>query len=240
MNKCVQYVSSELARREVIQPWVAPAAVWQSLLVPCQPCAKRRNGATHRRCRGWRLAFRGDRALSFQPVRTKVGTVRIALEGSFNMQRPEGARGSWENAPMQACTGAIIIRDSTSDTPLTRQHIDLANADQPGTTWHLQLGGVGSSEDGEWRRSVEVARWPSPPIDFMLLVELGIFLFQWDHWNDLRVREPWKRYVRDTEDLVLEHYVDALSTYWDQRSNKSSWLSMQCNQCGELSARLTQ
>ena len=237
MRDCVQYVIDELNRQGLVQPWVPASAVWEGILAPCQACRSTTKRPNHRKCRGWRLVFSGHQALIFRPTTMRKRTLQVSLEGCFDVQRPHTPRAPWEQAPMRECSAVLRLIDPASGKLLTRQHLDLANDGQSGTAWHLQLGGVGSTDDKEWRRVVAAARWPSGPIDFMLFVELALFLFHWDSWTDLRTRPAWRSYVQVTEDLVLPHYVDVLRGYLNQRTSQTSWLAKQCNIIGSLKPR---
>jgi hypothetical protein len=187
----VQYVEAELRRIGALERWVSSDVIWEGILSPCQSCRARASSSS-RRCTGWRLEFSGARALWLAPTSTHGKTIRVSLEGVFDLQRSRPGRGAWQTSPMRECTAAITLWHAEEDAVLTRQHVDLANAGQPGTVWHVQLGGVPSTADRAWVREVSPARWPAWPMDFMLFVELAVYLFHWAKWNELRKQMPWR------------------------------------------------
>jgi hypothetical protein len=237
MSECVAYVISELRRRSLIQSWIEASEIWQGVLAPCKSCASGKSN--NKKCRGWRLAFRDHQALVLVPAVIKKRSLQVAIEGQFDVQRGVGPPPFWSRNPMRECNGVLQVTDPLRSELLTRQHLDLANAGQPGTVWHLQLGGVGGGEDKEVLRAISALRWPAAPTDFVLLVELALFLFHWNDWSELRDRLPWRDFVQGAENLVLQHYRDALDSYWDQRGRFPSWLAMQCNLTGEIDPRPT-
>ncbi len=236
MRDCFTYVIAELGQRDLIQSWLSPADVWHGALQPCDSCRATGSRGNARKCRGWLLSFRGQQALWLRPVDLRARTIQPSVEGSFDLRRATRSR-SWQTAPIASCNGVIQLHDPATGDVLTRQHLDLANPEQSGTVWHLQLGGVGSTDDVDWRKAVANLRWPSLPTDFMLLVELALFLFAWESWRELRAQPVWGEYVRAAEDLVLAHYRDALEGYWNHRTTQFSWLSAQCNLSGTMNPR---
>ena len=74
-------------------------------------------------------------------------------------------------------------------------------------------------------------------MDFILVVELAVFLFHHAAWNALRKTSPWRDFVQDTEMLVLAHYFDGFASYKELRLSRDSWLAEQCNQTGRLNPR---
>lgn len=133
---------------------------------------------------------------------------------------------------MRECTLAIELLEVRTGRAITRQHLDLANngssnLPQHGPVWHLQLGGA-NVDLGLGR--LDVPRWPSAPLDFMLLVDLVLFTFWFDIWKSLSHQANWRRWVKRSEALVLGHYHDWMNSYWTYPERYPSWLAAQCNQ----------
>lgn len=237
MRGCIEYSASELRQLGVIQSWDA-SAVWETALTPCRSCRSRQRSSTHRACRGWHFSAWGRHGVVFSPTPSDQGpSIRATLEGTFSTVRPESWSGDWRSSPSAECTAAVTLHDALTDRFLCRQHLDLANPKQPGSVWHLQLGGVHGGGDKEALRSIAMLRWPTSPIDFLLALEMCLFLFHGEAWEDIRRRDPWRSNVKSSEDLVLSHYADALRQYRSQDGFAHSWLSAQCNRSGSLSPR---
>lgn len=233
-HECVKYVHNVLHREKLVQHWFTLDKVWGGILIPCKGCDR---GDRRRRCQGWRLAFRAENALWLATTDVRGREVHAVLEAEFDVQRPDGWREKWERAPMNKCSTAINLYKPDGSTLLTRQHLDLSNPGQPGPIWHVQLGGKGSDEDKDWVRTVASLRWPALPMDFMLFVELALFLFKWEAWRDLQAQTQWRRYVRSSEQFVLSHYLAALQHHWQVPTSPTSWLGVQCSQTGSLNPR---
>lgn len=239
MRDLVQYTASELRDLDVIQSWDPPLD-WSDALRPCKPCRNQKSGGVHRKCLGWYFDASERRSVVFVPSSVNGGNeTRVTLAGFFSTQRTKASSSSWRRSPVASCSIAVEMTAADSDELLCRQHLDLGNIDplQPGPVWHLQLGGVGGGEDKQQLRSIAQLRWPSLPIDFMLALELCLYSFHRDAWDDVRSRNPWRKYIKESEGLVLSHYVEKLSGYRNQSGQHDSWLAAQCNQVGILNPR---
>lgn len=193
------------------------------LLRSCRSC---RTSGKDKRCTGWRADFKGNTAVLFTPTEVRSGWVQPAVTGYFDCRRKE--LGKWDDKPVAEGTFAVEVRGRDRQL-LGRSHVDLANAGQPGPVWHLQSGGKPPGETvGE--TEISLPRWPSYPMDVVLVLELVLFNFYWDKWSQLRARNPWREAVRNSEDLVLTPYRQRFNDYWRTRSSRHSWLAHQCNQ----------
>ena len=236
IRDCVQFISKELQTLDTkaIESWYIPDN-W-GVVQACKFCRKGDN-SSHRRCRGWCLKIWGKNAIVFSPVEVKGSPIRVTLEGTFNTRRQQDWRGDWRPSPISECTVVIKLDNPTTGKLLCRQHLDMANPGQPGPVWHLQLGGIGGGAERDELRSVAMLRWPTIPMDFMLAVELCLYLFHFKVWDDVRRISSWRKFIKDTEELVISHYADLLTKYRDQCGLESSWLAAQCNQQGLLNPR---
>ena len=238
ISECLDYVSNELWARGLLRSWDVNVLRARDLRL-CSSCRSRKRKSP-RKCRGWSFSFRGRNALTFRSLCIGQGPeVLVALEGKFSTERGSEIQSEWSGAPMSKCNVFLLIYDSVakSGDPISRQHLDLANLGQPGPVWHLQLGGVGWGSDKEKRAAVQALRWPTLPMDFMLSVELCLYLFFFEEWNALRYRSTWIRYVKESERLILSQYASLLNSYLGQPSRASSWLAAQCNRTGILDPR---
>lgn len=231
MHECLLCVIDELRRHHLLQSWIEPEAVWEGILSPCKSCTTK--NPNPRKCTGWTVAFRGHQALVLVPSNPRGSELQATIEGQFSTRSSEQRKTTWHTHPFSKCSAAVLLRDTATNAVLTRQHLDLANPTQPGPTWHVQLGGVGSGLD----RSLELLRWPSPPTDLILLVELSLFLLHNSAWHTIKDGSTWSQFVRESEELSITHYRDAFEQYWSKRHASGSWLAAQCNQSGSLGAR---
>jgi hypothetical protein len=154
--------------------------------------------------------------------------VRLECDLDFTSKVAAKER-DWTAAPFCACTVAVELYEPGTDNLLVRQHLDLANPGQPGTVWHLQLGGKpahGDKPDTMW---LKVPRWPIMPTDFILIVEFVLFSFFPDVWRGVAASSPWRDHVKVAEQLVLTHYRNRLNKYFDVSTTASSWLAAQEN-----------
>jgi len=237
MKDCVSYVADELRDRDLLQSWVEPTSIWEGILRPCAPCRNLKKKPSSKKCRGWRLDFRDHQALWFRPTTVRGHTLQVVFEGTFNASRPQSWKGSWPTAPMTECSVALQLIDAETGEQLSRQHLDLANVGQNGPVWHVQLGGVGSNAEAKDRRLIGELRWPAGPTDFMLSIELCLYLFHNDSWSELVHLAAWTEQVKASERLILRHYIDAMTDYQQRPSSQPSWLAAQCNLLGSLDPR---
>lgn len=203
-------------------------------------CGNCRGGNTNpRACRGWFFSFRGLNALRFEPSEVKGRAVRVAIEGLYDFRHSMHGRSwtDWTKSPIKQTSSVLVVEDVRNDRLLTRQHLDLAEPAQAGPVWHLQLGGLpseGQRPEHEW---LDEPRWPSRPLDFTLTVELAVYGFFWEAWNQLKVTNPWKLWVHRSEELILSHYHERITDYWNRRTDLDSWLAAQCNRSSDWDPR---
>ena len=189
----------------------------------CSSCRSRRS-----RCLGWRLQLRDATAIEFRDFEIDGRHVFARIQCDFSTTRADGGRHlhDWQPQPCSASTCAIEIFELTNGL-VGRHHHDLANPRQPGPVWHLQLGGAG--DDHRW---LDVPRWPTVPMDPVLVIELAVYSFFNDTWNDLSSSNPWRRIIKNSEILLLPHYHMRLQEYMNQEGRADSWLAYQCNRRG--------
>lgn len=146
----------------------------------------------------------------------------------------------WQLAPAGKATYAIELRKAVDDVLCARQHLDLANPDQHGSVWHLQLGGLATGglrhKELEW---LDVPRWPALPMDMILVLELVIYNFHNEDWLELRRMNPWRRIVKNSELLMHRCYFERFREYCNRREADDSWLAYQCNRTSSWKPRPT-
>ncbi len=176
----------------------------------CQPCRGKR--PSPRKCRGWRGSFHEGSAVVIPFARDKNEVV-ATVSGKFSFERRTAPKKltEWQLAPAASATFSIEIRKAVDDELCARHHIDLANPDQVGPVWHLQLGGLAAGDrrdrELEW---LDVPRWPALPMDMILVLELAIYNFRNEYWRKLRASNPWRDIVKRSE--------QAWGPVWELRS----------------------
>lgn len=227
---CVDAVVSQLARSNVLMRYVSLTT--ERALARCGSC--RRGRGRPQRCTGWDL--RVDPPLTFRQVDMRGTALRVELSGVFRYSRSTAAGWvDWKERPLSECSAAISVVHVEDDSR-ARNHLDLANRGQAGTVWHLQLGGGSIDKAPRWATYL---RWPALPLDFALACELILFNFYPDEWIKVRGGNPWREWIQRSENLVLSHYRDRFTDYWDRRDRLASWLSAQCNQTANWDPRAT-
>ncbi len=202
----------------------------------CKSCLKKPNS---RKCLGWSGKFRGAAEIEI-PATVKKNKVVARISGAFSFKRRTAPKklDGWQPAPATEATFAIEVRKVIGNELYARHHIDLANPNQPGPVWHLQLGGLTADEHRskvhEW---LDVPRWPILPMDMVLVLELAIYNFRNEEWSELRGRNPWRHIVKRSERLMHSHYRERLTKYFNQQEAGDSWLAFQCNRARDWNPR---
>ena len=218
-----------LRDRSLITSPISDEIVRKSLRL-CQPCRGERPKS--RKCRGWKGGFHAATAIEI-PFAINRNDMVARVSGTFNFEQrtaPKNLTG-WQRAPAASATFSIELRKVANDDLCARHHIDLANPNQRGPVWHLQLGGLSAGDrrhkELNW---LKVPRWPALPMDMVLVLELAIYNFRNEHWVELRRTNPWRHIVKRSERLMHKHYFERLGEYCNQHEADDSWLAYQCNQ----------
>jgi hypothetical protein len=221
-------ILSVLHERDLIKSPISDDIV-RSSLVSCQPCRGKKPKS--RKCLGWAGSFHETTAIEIPFTIAKNGVV-ARVSGKFSFERRTASRklAGWQFAPMASASFAIELRRAVNNDLCARHHIDLAELQQTGPVWHLQLGGLAAGEDRHKELGwLKVPRWPALPMDMILVLELAIYNFRHEVWLDLRETNPWRTIVKRSEDLMFDHYFKRLEGYRNQRDAGHSWLAHQCN-----------
>lgn len=227
-----------LSREEIITSPVSVEVV-RTALSSCKSC--RGQKPKPRKCCGWSGSFHGTTTIEM-PFEVKGRYLVAKVGGKFNFKRrsTHGRRRlkDWQSAPIVDASFSIEISQATAADPEVRHHIDLANPDQHGPLWHLQMGGLSSSEARdkslEW---LDVPRWPVLPMDMILVLELATYNFQHEAWIELHEKNPWRDIIKRSERLMHQHYLDRLDIYRNRGDAGHSWLSYQCNRTSDWNPR---
>ena len=222
--ECVGFVGTELARRHLVVSW-AGAENPESVVRICKSCSR---SDSPKKCKGWVVGFTGSRAVVLSPLKVNGRQVQLRVEGFLDFRHTSSA-SAVDRLPCGMCTASMAVSDAFTGHVLARQHLDLANQGQVGSLWHLQAGGIYADEYENPLEWLDVPRWPATPTDFILLIELALYNFHWDTWNELRNTNPWQLWVKRSEAVVLSHYVEHLAEYQSRPSAHDSWLAAQCN-----------
>lgn len=230
MTDCLTFVGRRFRNERIAEYWAGENAVDSGVLTACAPCRATTSTVRPKKCQGWSLNFYGENALRLMPVDVEGRPVSAQLEGHLRVGELSGVQRAVDLGSF-----AISVQHSTDGHLITRQHCDRANPGQPGSIWHIQLGGLPSERSArpqwEW---LDVPRWPALPVDFMLAVEMLVYNFRWAFWDDLRHDAAWQTWVKESEDLVLSPYVKQLNDYYSTRGSNTSWLAVQCNELASL------
>jgi hypothetical protein len=206
-----------------------------------QMCSSCRAGHKAKRCCGWKVAIGGKTGapLVFSPAEVKGHVVRPELHALVDVTRDAaGTSSQWQDKPVTATTLAVHVHDAGTDSLLARHHLDMANRDQEGPMWHIQMSGKSPTEDQVELDWLIVPRWPVLPSEIVLACEIVAFNFHHVRWVALNEDGGWVRLVQEAEDLVLTHYSDRLSKHFLRRApdRDGSWLAAQDNR-GEWDPR---
>ena len=211
-------VLSELRRRGLLK------TPYQGMIArgfrKCQSCRKSRK--KRKKCLGWHLQLRDATAIEFRDCKVDDRRVFARVRGVFSTKRSDP--DTWQVHPYRTSSCAIEVREFPTRELIERHHHDLANSSQPGPLWHLQLGGSPAKD-----RWLDIPRWPIAPMDPVLVIELAVYSFFNDAWNQLRSTNPWRDIIKRSEKLLLPHYRDRLHEYLTQGTGVDSWLAHQCN-----------
>ncbi len=206
-------------------------------IVSCQPC--RKGTATSRKCLGWRGNFNANTAVVIPFVIDRNELVAtVTGEFSFEQRIAPKRMAGWQFAPTAKATYAIELRKVIGDDLCARHHIDLANPDQDGSVWHLQVGGLAAGDQRHRElRWLKVPRWPALPMDMVLVLELAIYNFRNEQWLELRKTNPWRDIVKRSEKIMHTHYFERFKEYYSRQEAGDSWLAFQCNRTSGWSPR---
>lgn len=92
---------------------------------------------------------------------------------------------------------------------MLRLHLDLANENQPGPRYHMQVGG--KAQDGEMHwfpEGLAVPRVPHMPLDLVLAAELVAATFYKEQYDNIAREPSWKGARRASEEHLLKGYVE--------------------------------
>lgn len=196
-----------------------------------KPCSACQNGHTAKRCLGWSVVV--DRGLLTLGPIPKPGrpTIRLEVSAISSFQRSEPARQpEWMAKPLAHSTVVIEVVDVQSENLLERHHVDLANRNQDGPTWHFQYGGNPAANGAELPTGwLQEPRWPLAPIDLTLLLELLVYSFFPDQWRKLNGQGEWLGLIWEAEQLVVSHFAQHMSDYFKHSDRDRTWLAAQDN-----------
>jgi hypothetical protein len=224
-----------LRERDIVEASLSDEMV-KSSLRRCKSCKK---GVSGKRCSGWLIELLHNKAIHFVPTRHKEGSwLRGVVTGRFRAEVSQKDR--LRHVEATCAIEVWKISEKTwmleEDGPCTRHHLDLANPGQDGPAWHLQSGGLHSNRGSMPYEWLDVPRWPSLPMNLILVMELAVYSLFPEKWQELRTTSPWRDIVKRSELLMMADYRAHLNGYFNQHSREdpehASWLSFQCNRTG--------
>ncbi len=111
--------------------------------------------------------------------------------------------------------------DDDQGNPLSRWHLDLANASggvtQSGPLVHLQYGGHHHGA-GHLDHPLRTPRWCHPPMELALLSEVVAANFFEAQWIEMREDPNWCQAIALFQQLCYKHYIDRLTKSLSQSS----------------------
>ena len=92
---------------------------------------------------------------------------------------------------------------------MLRIHFDLANKNQPGPRYHMQVGGRAHEGEMHWfPEGLAVPRMPHMPLDLVLAAELVAATFYKEQYDDIAREPSWKGARRASEEHLLKAYLE--------------------------------
>jgi hypothetical protein len=92
---------------------------------------------------------------------------------------------------------------------LSRYHFDLANPEQPGPRYHLQVGGVPRGDEYCWHpKQINLPRIIHPPTDLAFGCELVAANFFPEQYRTIRKNPEWRKLILDVQRTVLGGYFE--------------------------------
>ncbi len=92
---------------------------------------------------------------------------------------------------------------------MLRLHFDLANANQPGPKYHLQVGGNSREDELHWfPKALSVPRLLHMPVDLVLATELVASTFYPKEYRNIRREDMWIYSRRVSQKHLLYGYFD--------------------------------
>lgn len=107
------------------------------------------------------------------------------------------------------------IRDSVDRNAgrvMLRFHFDLADRNQDGPRYHLQIGG--NPQEGEFcwfPESLALPRFPHLPMDLILAAELIAANFYPEQYIDIRREPSWRHAVKTSQEHMCSKYLQTVS-----------------------------
>lgn len=156
----------------------------------------------------WTTQIARERPIRFERTQDKDGS---DITISLSADRIAVDQSDQQCPPFTNLDVAIAITNVQGE-PVSRWHLDRANAGQPGPLFHLQMGGhLPGFRDREL--PIAVPRWCHPPMEIGLLCEVisaNFFADKWARW--IREDPAWCRAIRELQRLCYSAYVNRLTT----------------------------
>ena len=123
-------------------------------------------------------------------------------------------REEWDSSELKAAIDPEVGR------VMLRVHFDLANPNQPGPEYHVQVGGNPLREEGHWfPKSLAVPRLLHMPVDLTLASELVAATFFPCDFKKIMREASWRGSRRVSQEHLLDDYFASASDA--VRRNKS-------------------
>jgi len=185
--------------------------------------SQKNQGKWRRSARIWGYQIFAERPLQFAGAQVKKHQIEVDLHCKF----------AWSSDPVRGpLEQLLVLRVWSPDTRLrfreewdaqaireavekrgrrvlARYHFDLANPEQPGPRYHLQIGGVARDDEYCWHpKQINLPRIVHPPTDLAFGCELVAANFFAAEYRSIRKDPEWKRLILDMQRLVLSEYFE--------------------------------
>jgi len=117
------------------------------------------------------------------------------------------------------------------DRVISRCHYDTCDKSQYAPFYHLQLHGKPIDNELYWfPHTIELPRFPSPPIDLILACELVVATFFPRKYQQLMEKGEWVNIIKESESYLLDKYFERCQSYLDINPRNVSLLDCLCTQ----------
>ena len=195
----------------------------------------RRQGRAERPARPWGFRIPPDAPLGFKPTQVDGLKLRVDLSTKAKWDAEPAVRPAQARRPSARMVPrpSYLLQSRSGDSPelydavdpkagrvMMRVHFDLANPEQPGPQYHLQVGGNSWPEELHWfPKSLAVPRLLHMPVDLTLASELVAATFYQAAFKRIRREPSWRGSRRVSQEYLLAKYFrDAMDAVRDNRS----------------------
>jgi len=204
-----------MARKRLIQSPPAQGSVLQFTEI-CKPCSEKRPA---KYCLGWKTVIPEQHPLRLGQFLDKKTPLHIELSAQLDYRRDGSANvDEWQADPLRSANITIkVVPEGGGHDGSVRYHLDLANAGQEGSIWHLQVGGKGDK-----LVRLDLPRWGSGPMDVTLALDTIIYNYRYSAWVYLQRDGMYRRTIMESEDLIMRAWYAKIAGHFSLPAEKRS------------------